>query len=77
MERFHKTLWVIPSADVRRLQLHDVSEARKAFPVNLAVTVSLQTDGGQILVIVNLSDASTTRQIGFRIIPVSATEGAR
>jgi serine/threonine protein kinase/tetratricopeptide (TPR) repeat protein len=77
MERFHKTLWVIPSADVRRLQLHDVSEARKAFPVNLAVTGSLQTDGGQILVILNLSDASTTRQIASRIIPVSATERAQ
>jgi serine/threonine-protein kinase len=77
MERFHKTLWVIPSADVRRLQLHSVSDARKAFPVNLAVTGSLQTDGGQTLVIVNLSDAATTRQIASRIVPVSANERAQ
>jgi serine/threonine-protein kinase len=74
MERFHKTLWVIPSADVRRYQLHSVSDARKTFPVNLAVTGSLQNYGGQVLVIVNLSDALTTRQIASRIIPVTAAE---
>jgi len=70
LERFHSTLWVIPSADVRRLQLHSVGDARKAFPVNLAVTGSLQSDEDQVLVIVNLSDATTMRQIGSRIIPV-------
>ena len=74
MERFHSTLWVIPSADVRRLQLHSVGDARKAFPVNLAVTGSLQTDEDRVLVIVNLSDATTTRQIGSRIIPVQRTD---
>jgi tetratricopeptide (TPR) repeat protein/TolB-like protein len=74
MERFHSTLWVIPSADVRRLNLHSVSEAGKAFPVNLAVTGSLQTDGDQVLVIANLSDVKTTRQIGSRMIPVSRAQ---
>ena len=74
MERFHKTLWVIPSADVRRYQLHGVSDARKTFPVNLAVTGSLQDYGGQVLVVVNLSDALTDRQIASRIIPVTAAE---
>jgi len=74
MERFHSTLWVIPSADVRRLDLRSVSEARKAFPVNLAVTGSLQTDGDRVLVIANLSDVKTTRQIGSRMIPVSRPE---
>ena len=74
MERFHKTLWVIPSADVRRYQLHGVSDARKTFPVNLAVTGSLQDYGGQVLVVVNLSDAVTDRQIASRIIPVTAAE---
>ena len=71
VERFHNTLWVIPSADVRRLQLHSVADARKAFPVNLAVTGSLQIDGEQVLVIVNLSDSATGRQIGSRLIPAS------
>ena len=70
LERFHSTLWVIPSADVRRLQLHSVGDARKAFPVNLAVTGSLQSDEDQVLLIVNLSDATTMRQLGSRIIPV-------
>ncbi len=74
MERFHSTLWVIPSADVRRMQLHSVSDARKAFPVNLVVTGSLQTDSNQILVVVNLSDAATARQIASRIVPVSQAE---
>ncbi len=77
MERFHSTLWVIPSADVRRLQLRSVGDARKAFPVNLAVTGSLQTDEDQVLVIVNLSDAATTRQIGSRIIPVRRADRAQ
>jgi tetratricopeptide (TPR) repeat protein/tRNA A-37 threonylcarbamoyl transferase component Bud32/TolB-like protein len=70
LERFHSTLWVIPSADVRRQQLRSVRDARKAFPVNLAITGSLQSDEDQVLVIVNLSDATTTRQIGSRMIPV-------
>ena len=74
MERFHSTLWVIPSADVRRLQLHSVGDARKAFPVNLVVTGSLQSDGNQILVVVNLSDAATMRQIASRIVPVSRAD---
>lgn len=73
-ERFHKTLWVIPSADVRRLHLRDVAEARNAFAVNLAVTGSLQTDGTQLLMIVNLSDANSLRQIASRIVPVTANE---
>ena len=74
MERFHSSLWVIPSADVRRLQLHSVGDARKAFPVNLAVTGSLQSDGDQIMVVVNLSDAANVRQIGSRIVPVSRAD---
>ncbi len=74
MERFHRTLWVIPSADVRRLQLHSVGEARKAFPVNLAVSGSLQSDGDRILVVVNLSDAASLRQIASRIVPISRSE---
>ena len=76
MERFHKTLWVIPSADVRRLQLHDVIDARKAFRVNLVVTGSLQTQGDQILVTVNLCDAATNRQIASRIVPVNSADRA-
>ena len=74
MERFHSTLWVIPSADVRRLQLHSVGDARKAFPVNLAVTGSLQADGDRMLVVLNRSDAVSLRQIASRIIPVSRAE---
>ena len=70
MERFHSVLWVIPSSDVRRLKLQSVGDARKAFPVNLAVTGSLQSDGDQILVVVNLSDAANMRQIGSQIVPV-------
>jgi serine/threonine protein kinase/Flp pilus assembly protein TadD len=74
MERFHSTLWVIPSADVRRLQLHSVSDARKAFPVNLVVTGSLQSYSNQVLVVVNLSDAATGRQLTSRIVPVNQSE---
>jgi serine/threonine-protein kinase len=74
MERFHSTLWVIPSADVRRLQLHSVSDAQKAFHANLAVTGSLQTDGDQVLVVVNLSEATSMHQLGSRILPVKRVE---
>ena len=74
MERFHSALWVIPSSDVRRLKLQSVGDARKAFPVNLAVTGSMQSDGNQILVVVNLSDAANMRQIGSRIVAVSRAD---
>jgi serine/threonine-protein kinase len=74
MERFHSTLWVIPSADVRRLQLHSVGDARKAFPVNLVVTGSVQTEGNELVVAVNLSNAPSERQIDSSIVRVKEAE---
>jgi serine/threonine-protein kinase len=74
MERFHDALWVIPSADVRHLQLRSVGDARKAFPVNLAVTGSLQSDGNQIVAVLNLSDAVNMRQLASRIVAVNRAE---
>jgi eukaryotic-like serine/threonine-protein kinase len=75
LEPTHQDLWVIPSADVRRLSLHSVAEARKAFPpVNLVVTGSLQSDGTQTVVIVNLSRADTMDQIGSERVPVDRAD---
>jgi serine/threonine-protein kinase len=77
LEPTHRDLWVIPSADVRRLSLHSVAEARRAFPVNLVVTGSLQSDGNQTVVIVNLSEAATMRQIGSEVVPVDRSDRSR
>jgi tetratricopeptide (TPR) repeat protein len=77
LEPAHRDLWVIPSADVRRLSLHSVAEVRRAFPVNLVVTGSLQSDGNQTVVIVNLSEAETMRQIGSEVVPVDRADRSR
>ena len=74
MERFHTGLWVIPSADILRMQLHSVSDVRKAFPVNLVVTGSLQTEGDQVVVTLNLSDAVTARQIASKQVRANRAE---
>jgi serine/threonine-protein kinase len=42
--------------------------------VNLAVTGSLQSDGNQTVVVMNLSDAVTMRQIASRIIPIGRAD---
>jgi len=73
-ERFHNTLLVVPSAEVRRQAVISPSEARRNFGVNLAVTGSVQRTGDQVRVAVNLVDTATLRQLASREIGVRRDE---
>jgi eukaryotic-like serine/threonine-protein kinase len=68
LERFHDSLRVVPSTEVRRQSVASASDAKRSFAVNLAVTGSVQRTGDEIRVTVNLVDARTLRQLGSREI---------
>lgn len=61
-------LWVVPSAEVRELEVSTITEASGRFGINLAVTGSIQKTGDRLKVTINLVNASTLRQIDSKII---------
>lgn len=65
---WHGALWVVPSAEVRELQVTTITEASGRFGINLAVTGSVQKTGDRLKVTINLVNASTLRQIDSKII---------
>ena len=66
LERFHGSLLVVPSSEVRTQQVSSPSAAQKSFGVNLVVTGSVQRQGSDIRLTVNLVDAHSLRQIAAR-----------
>ena len=68
LERFHDSLFVVPSSEVRHQSVASPSEAQRSFAVNLVVTGSVQRTGDEIRVTVNLVDARTLRQLESREI---------
>ena len=70
LEQFHKTLWVVPSSEVRRLTIQSASEASKAFGVNLVVAGSFQRLGGKYRLTMNLIDAKDLRQLNSIIMDI-------
>jgi len=61
-------LWVVPSAEVRELEVSTITEASGRFGINLAVTGSIQKTGNRLKVTINLVNAATLRQIDSKII---------
>lgn len=70
LEQFHKTLWVVPSSEVRRLTIQSASEACKAFGVNLVVAGSFQKLGQKYRLTMNLIDAEDLRQLNSIIMDI-------
>lgn len=64
LEVGNESLWVVPASEVRRRKVNDPMAALKTFGTNLVVTGTLQRNGGNIHLIVNLIDAKTMRQLG-------------
>jgi serine/threonine-protein kinase len=68
LEPSHGALLVVPATDVREHGISSVSEAKKTFGVNLAVTGSVQRiDAGRRLTL-NLVDANNLRQLSSSVI---------
>jgi serine/threonine protein kinase/tetratricopeptide (TPR) repeat protein len=59
-----KSLWVIPTSEVRRRKVTDPSAALKELDANLVVKGSVQRDGQDVHLNVNLIDTKNLRQVG-------------
>ena len=64
----NQSLWVVPNSEVRRRRITDPSEALKELGANLVVKGSVERDGSQIHLTVNLIDTRTLRQIGSAVL---------
>jgi eukaryotic-like serine/threonine-protein kinase len=59
-----QSLWVVPASEVRRRKITDPSEALRDLGATLAVKGSIQRDGQDVHLTVNLIDTKNMRQIG-------------
>ncbi len=60
----NKSLWVIPTSEVRRLKIADPAAALKELGATLVVKGSVQRDGKDVHLNVNLIDTKNLRQVG-------------
>ena len=60
-EESRNTVMIVPSSEVRRAQIHTISEARKQFNATLALTGSAQETNKDLQLTLNLSDARKLR----------------
>lgn len=64
LEQFHGQLWVVPASEVREQEIASVRDARRAYGINYAVTGNAQLSAESTLLILNLVDADSVRQVG-------------
>jgi eukaryotic-like serine/threonine-protein kinase len=60
----NKSLWVVPTSEIRRRKITDPSDALKQLGANLVVKGSIQRDGKAVRLNMSLIDTSRMRQIG-------------
>lgn len=64
----NQSLWVVPNSEVRRRNINDPSDALKELGANLVVKGSVERDGNDIRLTVNLIDAKNLRQVGSAMV---------
>ena len=64
----NQSLWVVPNSEVKRKKVSDPSDALKQLGANLVVKGSVQRDGKDIRLTVNLIDTKNLRQIGSAML---------
>jgi serine/threonine-protein kinase len=74
LERFQKTLRVVPASEVRSARVTSVKEARQAFGVTLAITGSMQRLPSMLRLTLNLVDAGQLVQIASRTIDIATSK---
>ncbi len=74
LEKFHGSLWVVPSSEVRQRKITSPSEANQTFGVNLCVTGSLQAIANGYRLTLNLVDAKNLRQLNSSVIDIDLAE---
>jgi serine/threonine protein kinase/tetratricopeptide (TPR) repeat protein len=60
----NQSLWIVPTSEVRRLKITDPADALKQLGANLVVKGSVERDGRDVRLNVNLIDTKNLRQIG-------------
>lgn len=70
LERFQRTLRVVPASEVRREQATSAKEAHGAFGATLAITGALQRSPSSVRLTLNLVDAVQLHQLASRTITV-------
>ena len=68
LERFQRTLRVVPSSETRREGVASAKEAHDAFGATLAVTGAIQRTGSAVRLTLNLVDAQQLHQLSSRTL---------
>jgi eukaryotic-like serine/threonine-protein kinase len=64
----NQSLWVVPNSEVRRRHVTDPGDALKELGANLVVKGSVERDGQDIRLTVNLIDTKNLRQVGSAML---------
>lgn len=76
-EESRNTVMIVPSSEVRRAQIHTISEARKQFNATLALTGSAQETNKDLQLTLNLSDARKLRLKDSQTLTIAAADTAQ
>lgn len=64
----NQSLWIVPNSEVRRRHVSDPGDALKQLGANLVVKGSVERDGNDIRLTVNLIDTKNLRQVGSAMV---------
>jgi serine/threonine-protein kinase len=64
----NQSLWVVPNSEVRRRNINDPGAALRELGANLVVKGSVERDGNDIRLTVNLIDTKNLRQVGSAMV---------
>jgi serine/threonine protein kinase/Flp pilus assembly protein TadD/TolB-like protein len=64
----NQSLWVVPNSEVRRRNVKDPGDALRELGANLVVKGSVERDGNDIRLTVNLIDTKNLRQVGSAMV---------
>ena len=70
---FEKAFWVVPASDVLQMKAQSTKDARQSFAVDMAITGSIETDGGKVKVTISLVDAGTQQTLRSRSFIASSS----
>ena len=76
LERFQRTLRVVPASEVRSQRITSAKDARQAFGATLAISGSIQRGPSSVRLTLNLIDAAQLVQLASRTIEMSLGQAA-
>ena len=64
----NQSMWIVPTSEVRRRHVTDPADALKELGANLVIKGSVERDGSEIHLTVNLIDTKNMRQVGSAMV---------